>query len=117
MAQACKFALEPNTGRIIRSRLDRIKRRPALWVCVVMVIRVIAGATLIIPAGSRIYEPRPIQLPYALIDSHFREWLCTQLAPPFIVDDLFVVVSSNVYSCVVVETTWDIKLTQVTMHV
>lgn len=88
MAKACEFTLESYPGWIVWSRLDRIKWCPALWVRVVVVIRVITGTTLIIPASSRIYESRPIQFPDALSDADFREWLCTQLAPSFVINDL-----------------------------
>lgn len=120
MAQAREFALKSDPGRIIRPRLDRIKRCPALWVGVVMVIRVVAGAALIVPAGCRVNQSRAVQLFDALSNADFRERRCTQLAPAFVVNDLF-----SEYGQLV--TIWDIdagtagemlaKRTQVTMQV
>lgn len=76
MAKSRKFALKPDPRLIVRAGSNGVKRCPALWICVVVIVGVVAGAALIIPAGGRVYQPRSVQLFDSLSDPNFRERLC-----------------------------------------
>lgn len=80
-----------------------------------MIVRVISSAALVKPSGCGIDEPCAVQLLDALGNRNLREWLCAQLAPAFVVDDLPHDISvcdlSNLRNHVV------LVLTQVTMLV
>lgn len=87
MSDASKLALDTDTFRIIRARVDRVVRRAALGTRVVMVIGEVA-LPVVEPAGRRVNQSCPVKLFDPLGDSDLRVRLREQLAPALIVDDL-----------------------------
>lgn len=53
-----------------------------------LVVRIVSSTALIIPPSRGIDEPSAIQLLDSLGNRNLWEWLCAQLAPAFVVDDL-----------------------------
>ncbi len=87
VANATKFTLNANFGRVIRTRIDGIERCTALWVGVMMIIREVTSA-VIKPSSSCVDQSRWIKLTDDIRQAEFRIIWISDLAPAFIVDDL-----------------------------
>lgn len=82
-----KLALEANPAAVVRGRLDRVERRAALRVGVMVVVGEVARA-VVVPARCRVDQPAAINGPDALGNGVLGVGWRPDLAPAFVVDDL-----------------------------
>jgi hypothetical protein len=87
MANTAKLALDSNSFRVVRGRVNGVPRRSALRVRIVVVVRIVSGAE-IVPSRDGIDEPSPVKAADHLCKFEFRVVCLRLLTPAFVEDDL-----------------------------
>lgn len=92
---AAKLALDAYPGIVVRLRRDGVERCSTLRTGVMVVIREVTS-TVVVPAGCRVDQPRPVDASESICDGYFGVRWCEDFAPAFVVYHLVRIIN-NLY--------------------